>query len=275
MNRLRDLRDVPVCGWPDDGSQVILEALRGSDEEDRRVALGLAGDVLVMDDEISEALLALISDPEVAPEDRGRACVALGPGLEMYSLESWDHTLGEPPLSHTRLEQMRGALRDTWADGALPDVVRRGALEASARVPEEWHQAAVSEAFSACDRGWRLTALRCAGFVAGFEMQLLDALDDGLDQEIRLRAVQAADRARSRIAGPDLLLLACTKETPRVLREAAVEALGRVDVPGRQRVLAYLVSQGDEELADIASFALAEMHDFADESTWGADAPPD
>lgn len=274
MNRLRALEEVDAYEWPAESAGVILEALLGTDEEERHTALGLAGDLVVMNDPIATALLAILADRQAAPDDRGRAAIALGPALEECQLADWDDVSDVPVISRSLFVTARAALRDAWADTENPTIVRRQALEAAVRAPDEWQRVALTEAFRTGDRDWRLCGLFCAGYVSGFEMQVFAALEDE-DEGIVMQAVLAAGDAQLSLAGPNLLALADAEATPRALREAAIDALGHVDVPGRQRVLSQLVSGNDPGLSDLASFALSEMHGFEDVETWENEPAPD
>lgn len=274
MNRLRALEEVDAFEWPAESAAVILEALLGSNEEERQTALNLAGDLVVMNEPIATALLAILGDRQASPDDRGRAAIALGPALEECDLADWDDVSDVPVISRSLYDTARAALREAWADHENPVVVRRLALEAAVRAPEPWQRAAITEAFRAGDHDWRLCGLFCAGYVSGFEMQVFAALDDE-DEAIVMQAVLAASDAQLSLAGPNLLALADSDTTPRALREAAIDALGHVDVPGRERVLSQLVAGDDAGLSDLASFALSEMHGFEDVETWESEPAPD
>lgn len=267
MSKLQALEQMMACDWPPGSDRLILEALRSHDDRDRHIALGLAGETLVMNDAIADALIAILESRDVAPDDRGTAAIALGPTLEECDTLDYEDELCPPPISQAKFSEVRAALQRVWRDGANHELVRRRAIEASVRAPEGWHEKAIREAFDKADSAWRLTAVFCAGYVCGFTNEVVDALDSK-DHDLVLEAVRAADNQGMQLAGPALLSFASAPQTPRPIREAAIEALGHVDIPGRRRVLEELTIGRDAELADIAQFALAEMHDFAPAEEW-------
>lgn len=273
MKTLRELADISPCDWPDKADRIIMTALRSMDAEERQMAISLAGENLVMSDHMASALLAIVADYAAAPDERGNAAIALGPALEECDLMGEDDPWSEAPISKAKYAEVRAELQRAWSDESSDDLVRRRALEASVRAPESWHADAIREAFSRDDRLWQLTALFCAGHITGFDREVIAALD-AKDEELLFEAVTAAGARELRLAGPHLLSLASSNGTPRHLRQAAIEALAHVDVPGRTRVLEDLAASDDAELADIASFALTEMNAFRDVEEWDEEDPP-
>jgi len=187
------LAELPPWEWPpDEAGATLRSALLDREEEGerRRLAAELAGNIVVMDDELAGVLLSVVVDPDEPDELRGTAAIALGPVLEELWLDV-DFDFEDPLVSDTTAARIRGILRDTYLDPAVPKYVRRRALEASVRSPEDWHAGAVRAAFREDDDEWRLTGAFCMRFVPGFAEEIFEALQSA-DRDVRYEAVQAA-----------------------------------------------------------------------------------
>ncbi|MEX2126299.1 MAG: hypothetical protein WD795_20570 [Woeseia sp.] len=88
---LTTLEAMSPWDWPTDTKDALLGALRseGGDETDRRLAAELAGEFVMMDDEIVDALLAVVSATDESETLRGNAAISLGPALEQADLEGF------------------------------------------------------------------------------------------------------------------------------------------------------------------------------------------
>ena len=114
------------------------------------LAAHMAGDLVVIDDEIAAALLETALDHDEPEELRGQAAIALGPALEeVDTLEE------EAPISLGVFESTQKALHSGYADASVPKLVRRRMLEASVRAPRDWHAAAVRSAYASDDPEWQ------------------------------------------------------------------------------------------------------------------------
>ena len=85
---LHDLENTPPWEWPADARNLLLLTLReeSASERDRGLAAELAGDLVVMNDELAAALLAIVENPQQPPDIRAKASIALGPALEHLSV---------------------------------------------------------------------------------------------------------------------------------------------------------------------------------------------
>lgn len=185
------LAEIPPWEWPLGQARTGLRsALLNREEEGERrlLAAELAGNIVVMDDDLAEALLSVVVDPDAPEKLRGTAAIALGPVLEELWLE---FDPDGPLVSEQTAARIRGILRDTYLDPAQPKYVRRRALEASVRSPGDWHPGAVRAAFREDDDEWRLTGAFCMRFVPGFAEEIFEALQSA-DRDVRYHAVQAA-----------------------------------------------------------------------------------
>ena len=88
--------------------RAVLED-RQAEESDRLLAAELAGEVVVIDDDLAGTLLSLVGDAAASEPLRCRAALSLGPVLEQMDLDGDDdflgldeEVLGAPPISeHT------------------------------------------------------------------------------------------------------------------------------------------------------------------------------
>jgi hypothetical protein len=232
---------------------------RTSGEEQRLLAVQLASSITVMNDEIARALIAILLDP-AEPEDlRGRAAISLGPALEELDLESpvldgFDDPEDEL-VSPAAAKQIRESLREAYRDGAAPKEVRRRALEASVRSPEEWHSGAVRAAYHSGDVEWQLTAVFCMAYVAGFDDEILEALESDAP-ELRYQAVRAAGNWALKRAWPHVRSIVRNEKADRELLLAAIEAVANIRPGQAGDVLSPLLNSDDEEVVEAVSEAL-------------------
>lgn len=189
---LTTLEDMPSWDWPTNAKDVLLGTLRseGADEADRRLAAKLAGDFVVMDDEVVEALLAVVSATNESETLRGRAAISLGPALEHAYLEGFEDP-DELTISENVFQRAVQLLRRLYMDAAVPAEVRRRILEASVRAPQDWHTEAIRAAYASDDPAWKLSAVFSMRWLRGFEDQILEALASE-SEDIRYEAVHAA-----------------------------------------------------------------------------------
>jgi uncharacterized protein (UPF0147 family) len=237
----------------------LLSALRSDQREDpvRRLAVELASSTTVMNDDLAETLLAVLRDPHEAEPIRAAAAIALGPTLEEIGLH-WDEFDDlEPPLvSEGVARAIRRCLREVYLDAGIPKEVRRRTLEASVRAEEDWHPAAVRAAYHSGDDEWRVTAVFCMGYVAGFDREIVEALETG-DPRLQYEAVRAAGSWSVQAAWPHIrpLLLAEPLDKPLLL--AAINAAASIRPAEVAALLAELAVTNDEEIAEAVADALA------------------
>jgi uncharacterized protein (UPF0147 family) len=244
--------------WPAEAAAVLLSALRSDRRDDpaRRLAVELASSTTVMNDALAEALLAILRDPGEAEPVRAAAAISLGPTLEEIGL-NWDEFDDlEPPLvSEGVASAIRRCLQEVYEDAGGSKEVRRRALEASVRIEEDWHAAAVRAAYDSGDDDWRVTAVFSMGYVAGFDREIVDALETG-DPRVHCEAVRAAGTWSLPAAWPHIRpLLAETVDKPLLL--AAIEAAGSIRPAEARDLLVDLALSDDEEIAEAVADALA------------------
>jgi hypothetical protein len=266
MPNLRDLLESPSWDWPADAADRIKRALVESDPEDIENVVELAGDLVVMDDEMAGLLLGVLLG-DLPDEARGRAAIALGPALEEAGDLGFDDELDSQfdtrVLSEARVSEIQAALRSRHDDETVPVLVRRRALEASIREPRDWHAEAIRRAYGRGDKDWKLTAVFCMGHLAGFTAEVMETLQSG-DVDLLAEAVRAAGMLGMSEAGGRVLELAADDSQPSVLRYAAVEALANLETPGSDELLVALTESDDDALAELAYESLEERRVFSE-----------
>jgi len=254
---LKALKDTPPWDWPEGTAEKLVSVLRDEQaaEPDRVLAAEMAGDFTVVNDELVEALLAILRNSEESQEVRARAAISLGPILEYADTEGFEDP-DDVPISERRFQQIQELLRKLHMDAQIPKEVRRRILEASVRAPHDWHKNAVRAAYSSGDDAWKLTAVFCMRFLRGFDEQIVEELDNK-NPDIQLEAVLAAGNWGVEAAWPHIAALIHSGRTPKPLLLAAIEAVPSVCPQEASEVLSGLVESDDEDIIEAVQEALA------------------
>lgn len=257
MTKLEILRDTPPWEWPRDAGKIFKGVLRNKRAvaAERLIAADLAGDLVVMNDDMADVLMAITADASEPDELRARSAISLGPVLEQTYIEGFDDDLAAPPISEPAFEKIQSVLRKVYLDESAGKELRRRVLEASVRAPQDWHRDAIPDAFASGDREWRLTAVFGMRWVRGFDNQILEALKSG-DAEIRREAIEAAGNWEVDAAWPDALAILNDARTPKELLLATIEAAGTIRPQEAKDVLMRFVDSRDEDIAEAADEAL-------------------
>jgi hypothetical protein len=254
---LKLLHNTPPWEWPPKAANTIRKALkdRRSTAADRILAAELAGDLIVMDDEMADLLLDILvnaNEPELL---RARAAVSLGPALEEAFIDGFDDDLSEPSIGKNMFEKVQETLHRTYSDEKTPKEVRRRALEGSVHAQEDWHADAIRTAYSSDDDEWKLTGVFAMRYLPGFEPQILESLKSK-NPLIHREAIHAAGDYEVSAAWPHIEALLVSESTPRELLLAAIEAAESVNPIESKPILSELADSEDEEIADAADEAL-------------------
>ena len=132
---LRTLAATPPWDWPHDAGTLFHEVLTDNkaDESDRLIAAELAGALAVIDDELSDALMGIVSSADQTDQLRAAAAISLGPVLEQADLEQADtDEFADPndvPISAPTFHRIRRVLHELYSDDRVPKAVRRRILE--------------------------------------------------------------------------------------------------------------------------------------------------
>ena len=89
---LKTLIDTPPWDWPSDAGKMFQKILNDSlaQESDRLIAAELAGDSTVINDDLADALMAIIRDAEEPAKLRVRAAISLGAVLEQADIDGFE-----------------------------------------------------------------------------------------------------------------------------------------------------------------------------------------
>lgn len=262
---LNNLVDTPPWDWPGDTAQVLLGILgdEQAGEPERALAAELAGDFVVINDELTDVLLALVQSGEEAERVRCQAVLSLGPVLEYADGEGFEDA-GMVPIGEPTFRRIQETLHTLYLDARVPPALRRRILEASVRAPQPWHEEAICAACSSDDEAWRLTAVFCMRFVRGFEAQILVALTSG-NPDIRREAVLAAGVWEVDAAWPPIVALVTAGEVEKSLRLAAIESAASIRPQEAAALLEILTLSDDEDISEAAHEAIAMASSAGDD----------
>lgn len=257
---IHTLRETAPWQWPASAGQTLRRALqdRSTALDDRTAAAELAGEYCVIDDELVESLLAILQSPDEPEELRARAAISIGPALEGAEEEGFDNEspISDPPITEDTFRRAVDTLRNVYADEKNPKEVRRRALEAAVRSPQNWHGDAIRAAYTAGDREWMLTAVFGMGYIPGFHREIVESLDN-LDPEIRREAITAAGEQEVRSAWPRIEQILRSPTADKDLRLAAIEAATYINPEAAAPIFAGLGDSDDEDIAEAADEALS------------------
>jgi HEAT repeat protein len=254
---IKTLQEIPPWEWPEQAGRVLIETItdRDSDPADRLIATELAGDYVVLSDDVARVLLNIVRDDQEAANLRGTAVISLGPALEhadMMEFEDEDDILITQEMFSEIMEQ----LQQLYMRDDLPHELRRRILEAAVRAPRPWHHEAVQSAFEKDDADWRRTAVFCMGYVGGFDQQILQSLENS-DPLIHYHAVFAAGNWEIEEAWSHIADLIRSEGTDKDLLIAAISAAAAIKPEEASMVLGDLIESDDEDIAEAALEALA------------------
>jgi len=266
---IKVLLDTPPWEWPEDAGTTIRRVLLDAKakESERLGAVELAGNIVSMSDEMAAALLSVLQNVKEPERLRGLAAISMGPVLEQTDLEGFDDPLMDldpPPISEPVFLTIRKALHEAYLDTSNPKEVRRRAVEGSVRAPDEWHPAAIREAYASGDQEWVLTAVFAMRYVRGFNAQILESLNSK-DPEIHMEAVEAAGSGEIKAAWAHVSALVKNNNTPKPLLLAAIGAIGLIRPEEAKPLLVELLDSEDEGISDAADEALSMMGAYSED----------
>jgi hypothetical protein len=262
---LKTLKDTPPWDWPEGTAATLLDMLRDDrlGESDLLLAAELAGDFTVINDDLANALLSILRSGHKSEKIRGQAAISLGPVLEHADTDGFEDT-DDAPITEGTFRTIRESLREVYMDTGVPEEVRRRALEASVRAPQDWHQDVVRAAYSGGDEDWRLTAVFCMGYVRGFDEQILEALHSR-NPDVHYEAIVAAGNWGVDGAWSHVAALVTSGKTSKPLLLAAIDAVAGIRPHEAVELLDDLTDSDDDDIAAAAEEALAMAHGLAGE----------
>jgi len=171
--KLTTLLDTPPWDWPSDTRTIFQETLndRRAPASDRLIAADLAGNLVVINDDLADALMSVVRGADEPEELRTKAAISLGPVLEQSYINEFDNP-DDTPITERTFRNIQNLFQELYLDTGIPKEVRRRILEASVRAPEDWHKNAISSAYASGDQDWVLTAVfsmrGCAVLISRF-----------------------------------------------------------------------------------------------------------
>jgi hypothetical protein len=255
---LKSLTDIPPYDWPENAKVPILETLadKGAPEEDRLLAAELAAEFVIIGPDVVEALLRIVKSGEEPAVLRANAAIALGPGLEDADMGDYEEPDFAPELPEPVVKNIQQTLHAVFSNLSVPKEVRRAALEASVRYPQDWQEAAIREAYTSKEKEWRLTSVFCMQYVRGFDAQILESLQSP-DSEIKYHAMEAAGNWELDAAWPYVVKAINSPNTEKPILLAAIGAVPYIR-PEEAEILDPLLDSEDEDISEAAMDAVTE-----------------
>ncbi len=187
---------------------------------------------------------------------RAAAAISFGAVLEHADTFGFEDDVVDVPIAEDTFHHIQLALHKLYLDAGVPVIVRRRALEASVRSPQDWHREAIREAYSSGDRDWMLTAVFSMRWVSGFDVLILEALQSA-DPDIHYEAVNAAGNWQLAAARDHVVALAEDPATSKSLRIAAIGAVADIVPREAAELLSELTEADDPEIAEAADEAIS------------------
>ncbi len=262
---MKTLEKIPSWEWPDNADDIILKVLRdpGGGADDRCIAVKLAGDYAVINEELASELLSILTNKGESEELRSWAAVSFGPAIENADTMGFDDP-DDIILSENTCEKVQKTLRKIYMDSDTTKDLRRRVLEASVRAPADWHREAVAAAYKDKDEDWKLTAVFCMVYIAGFDKQIIESLKSD-NPEIELHAVEAAGVWEIDKAWKHITSLVKSKDTEKILLIAAIEAAAFIRPEDAEALLSPLLDSEDQDIVDAVQESLALNDEDYDE----------
>lgn len=135
---IKTLKDIPPWQWPKNAGQMLRDVLQDEQapDSDRLLASELAGDSVVINDNLADALLSILCNPREPDPLRGQAAISLGPALECADIDGFEDP-DDVPITEPMFLKIRRTLQKLYMDADTPKEVKRPVLEASVRAPEK------------------------------------------------------------------------------------------------------------------------------------------
>ncbi len=267
MIKLKTIYDMPPWDWPREASGIFLDVLNDPnvDPADRLLAAEMAGNSVIVNDQLAKALLAVTVNNDETEKIRAKAVLSLGPVLEHGDIYGFDD-LDDIVVTEKVINEIQTSLKRVYHDAAVPREVRRRTLESAIRAPQSWHQGAVRAAYQSDREDWQLTAVFCMRFTKGFDQQIIEALNSG-NSDIYYEAVCAAGNWGIKEAWPDVAKLLSSAGDDKALLFAAIDTAAGIGLPEAIVPLEKLLDSVDDDIVDAAHEALAMLGEghFVDE----------
>src|ERR1035441_1570689 len=117
---LKTLLDTPPWDWPRDAGRMFRKILidRRANESDRLIAAGLAGDFTVINDDLADALVAVVRSADEPEQLRAKAAISFGPILEHANTDGFEDP-DDVPITERTFRNIQGSLRKLYRDRSI------------------------------------------------------------------------------------------------------------------------------------------------------------
>jgi len=269
MMKLQQIYDIPPWDWPKTASTLFLEALQNSDgdEADRLLAAEMAGNFVVINDDLADGLLAIVENSLESEELRCKAVISFGAALDYiyFDLDEFAEVDEYDDFAVTKAMYQRiiKALQELYFDGTVPELVRRRTLEASIRSPQAYHSGVVRAAYQSGKENWMITAVFCMAYLKGFQQEILEAVQSKVP-EIQYQAIRAAGNWSITDAWPAISNVLNDQNTDTDLLFAAIDAAANIGHDEATAALNELLDRSfdNEDIIDAVEEALAMLDEF-------------
>jgi hypothetical protein len=272
---LKNLRDSPPWEWPKSAGRTLLRVVSDSraSNEDRLLAIMLAGDFTVINEEICEGLLKVLNNSNEQGFLRGAAALSFGAVLDQADTFGFEDP-DDVPIGEATFRLIQTSLEKIYRDPDAELPLRRSVLETSVRAPEDWHNEAIASAYASGKKEWVRTAVFCMQYVQGFESQILESLNNP-DEDTHQLAVTAATNMNLKAARDHVVELVEDPDTPKELLLAAIAAVGLLAPDEAATILEPWEDSEDEEIAEAVDEAISSAAMLQEEAEEDDDADED
>lgn len=269
MTELQKMYNTPPWDWSKTATALFLATLQDSttDKTDRFLAAEMAGNFVVINDDLAAALLKIVEDSQESEELRSRAVISFGAALEYIYTDmdefAEDDEYNDFAVTEQMYQQIIKSLQKLYFDGTVPEIVRRRTLEASIRSPQAYHSGAVRAAYQSGEKNWLITAVFCMQYIQGFQLEILEALQSK-DTELKYQAIQAAGNWGIAESWPDIRDVLSNQDADTNLLLAAIDAAVNVGHHDAMAVLSELLdrSSDNDDIIDAVHEALAMLDEL-------------
>ncbi|MCK5148890.1 hypothetical protein KAR48_19200 [bacterium] len=253
----------PSWNWPDTTGAFLLNLLKdyNAKESDRLSATHLAGDCIVINDEIALTLLEIIQNDTEIEQIRCSAAISLGPVLEHAFTMEFDDP-DDIIISEETYHKIQQMLHRLFQNKDLSEDIRRNILEGSVRAPQEWHKDAIRYAYTGANEKWQLTAVFCMCYIDGFKTEILESLTSSIPN-IQFHAIVAAGNWGIAKAWPHIQRILTEIDVDKDLLLVAINASITINPHKAIQVLGELMNSDDEDIVDAADESLTMARHMA------------
>jgi hypothetical protein len=266
---IHELDDTPPWEWPRNAGATITAALSNprTSAAERLIAANLAGNIVVINDDIAGLLMSTLRNANEPDDLRARAAISLGPILEQADTHGFEEDeYFRQPIKEATFHQIQQTLEELYADERQPKLVRRRILEASVRATADWHVDAIRTAWLSSDDEWKLTAVFGMRYVPGFDKEILKALESR-NADIHHEAVRAAGEREIDAAWPHVVALIENPGTGKDLLIDAIGAAAAIRPREAGPIVVDFADSEDEDISEAANEAIAAGETFDDDES--------